>query len=146
MLRSGQWSKSSHEGLVSHRSAGRGRDLCDHPDLTTSDAAWCRAECRSGAGHHLRALPPSSPARVQTLLSLLPTRLPRRLLRCWRLLRGLCRLLWAWLLRFSQLLSPRLLWVVPVLIEERLTRAKTPGDRLAPIGPAIGPAGDPEIG
>jgi hypothetical protein len=24
-------------------------------------------------------------------------------------------------------------------MEERLTRAKTPGDRLAPIGPAIGP-------
>ena len=118
--------KSSHEGLVSHRSAVWGRDLCGHPDRTTRDATWCRAERQSGAGHHLRALPPSSSAGVQTLLSLCPTRLPRRLPRCWRLLRGLCRLLWARVLRFSRLLSARLLWVVPVLIEEGLLAPRRP--------------------
>ena len=52
---------------------------CDHrdnPDLTASDAARCGVECRSGAGHHLRA-PPAS----------YPTCLPPRLLRCSPVLR-----------------------------------------------------------
>jgi hypothetical protein len=63
----------SDEGLVNHRSAVRGRDLRDHPDLTASNAAWGRAERRSGAGHYLWALPPSSSAGI-------PTCLPQRLL------------------------------------------------------------------
>src|SRR5262249_20071816 len=71
-----------HEGLVSHRSAVRGRDFRDHPDLTASDAARCRAERQSGAGH-FGALAPSYPADG-------PTCLPPGLL-LWRPLRVLLR-------------------------------------------------------
>src|SRR5262249_53923590 len=60
--------ESSHEGLVSHRSAVRGRDFRNDPDLTASDAAWCRAEGQSGTGRS-RALAPSLPAGVQACLS-----------------------------------------------------------------------------
>src|SRR5712672_152662 len=58
----------SHEGLVSLRSACRGRNVRHHPDLTASNATWSRAECRSCPGDHLWALPSSSPTRVQTCL------------------------------------------------------------------------------
>src|SRR6516164_10048646 len=91
----------SHEGLVSHRSAVRGRDFRDHPDLTATDAAWCRAERQSGAGHHLWALPPNLPAG----LSLRPTCLPPRLL----------RLLWCSIL----------LWTLRVLLRQRPLRWNT---------------------
>src|SRR6516225_7161616 len=36
--------KSSHEGLVSHRSAVRSRDLRNDPHLSASNATWCRTE------------------------------------------------------------------------------------------------------
>ncbi len=45
----------SHEGLVSHRSAVRSRDLRNDPDLSASNAAWSRTERRWGEGHHLWA-------------------------------------------------------------------------------------------
>src|SRR5205085_3299319 len=57
-----------HEGLVSHRSAVRGRNVRHHPDLTASNAKWSRAECRSRPGDHLWTLPSSSPTGVQTCL------------------------------------------------------------------------------
>jgi H-NS histone family len=53
----------SHEGLVSHRSALRGRNVRHHPDLTASNAEGSRAECRSGPGL-LWALPPGSSSGV----------------------------------------------------------------------------------
>ena len=55
------WEECSHESLVSHWSAIH---RCGHrgrPDLTASDAARCGSECRSGAGHHLRAPSASYP-------------------------------------------------------------------------------------
>src|SRR5260370_36157870 len=58
----------SHEGLVSLRSARRGRNARHHPDLTASNAKWSRAECRSRPGDHLWTLPSSSPTGVQTCL------------------------------------------------------------------------------
>src|SRR6516162_2897523 len=85
--------ESSHEGFVSHRSAVHGRDPRDHSDLTANNAAWCRAERRSGAGADLRAVPP-----------LLPTGLPpwllRWLLRCSLLWRLWLWRLWLWRLRW----------------------------------------------
>jgi hypothetical protein len=64
-----------------------------------SDAAWPRTKRRSGRGHHLRALPPSSPAGV-------PTCLPQRLLLGCSLLLLRCSLV---LLRRSLLLRCSLL-------------------------------------
>jgi hypothetical protein len=107
--------QTSGGDFVSRRSAVRGRDFRDHPDLAASDAARCRAECRSGTGHHLRALPPGSPAGVQTRVSLRPTRLPPRLLLGYSLLLLWCSLV---LLRRSLLCSlvlRRLLWAVLVV-------------------------------
>jgi hypothetical protein len=77
----------------------RGRDLRDHPDLTASNAAWGRAERRSGAGHYLWALPPSSSAGI-------PTCLPQRLLLGFSLvlLRRSLLLLWRFLLLWRSLL------------------------------------------
>src|SRR5437764_12678774 len=74
----------SHEGLVSLRSAHRGRNVRRHPDLTASNAKWSRAECRSRPGDHLWTLPSSSPTGVQTCL-------PPGLL--WGFVLGLVRLL-----------------------------------------------------
>jgi len=58
--------EDSHEGLVSHRSAVRSRDLRNDPDLSASNAAWSRTERRWGEGHHLRARPSSSTAGGKT--------------------------------------------------------------------------------
>ena len=63
----------SHEGLVSHRSAVRSRDLRNDPDLSASNAAWCRTERRWGEGLHLRARPSSSTAGGETRV---PSRAP----------------------------------------------------------------------
>src|SRR5262245_14971695 len=68
--------------MVSHRSAVRGRDFRDRPNLTASDPARRRAERQSGAGHS-RALAPSYSADG-------PTCLPPGLL-LWRPLRVLLR-------------------------------------------------------
>jgi hypothetical protein len=63
----------SHEGLVSYRSAVRSRDLRNDPDLSASNAAWCRTERRWGEGLHLRARPSSSTAGGETRV---PSRAP----------------------------------------------------------------------
>src|SRR6266516_2947963 len=72
--------ESSHEGLVSHRSAVRSRDLRNDPDLSASNAAWSRTERRWGEGHHLRARPPSPAAGGKTRVSARATCSPTRLL------------------------------------------------------------------
>jgi hypothetical protein len=58
--------EKNYEGLVSHRSAVRSRDLRNDPDLSASNATWCRTERRWGEGHHLRARPSSSTAGGKT--------------------------------------------------------------------------------
>ena len=58
--------EKNYEGLVSHRSAVRSRDLRNDPDLSASNAARPGAERRWGEGHHLRARPPSPAASGKT--------------------------------------------------------------------------------
>src|SRR5947208_1965058 len=58
-----------YEGFVTHWSAVRCRDFRDSPALTASNAAWRRADCRSGTGK-VWPLPPRLPESVQTQLSL----------------------------------------------------------------------------
>src|SRR5580700_2019740 len=70
----------SHEGLVSHRSAIRSRDLRNDPDLSASNAAWSRTERRWSEGHHLRARPSSPAAGGKTRVSSRATGCPSRLL------------------------------------------------------------------
>jgi hypothetical protein len=70
----------SHEGLVSHRSAVRSRDLRNDPALSASNAAWSRTDRRWGEGHHLRARPPSPAAGGETRVSTRATGCPSRLL------------------------------------------------------------------
>src|SRR5262245_53070614 len=75
--------ESSHEGMVGHRFGIHRRGHRGNSDLTASEAAArCRAECRSGAGHHL-------PEGLQACL-------PPRLLRLLRLLRYPPLLLLRW--------------------------------------------------
>jgi hypothetical protein len=69
-----------HESLVSHRSAVRGRDLRNDPDLSASNAAWSRTERRWGEGHHLWARPSSSTAGGETRVPSRATCCPSRLL------------------------------------------------------------------
>src|SRR6516165_6132679 len=72
--------KSSHEGLVSHRSAVRSRDLRNDPHLSASNATWCRTERRSSASCHLPACSCDGAAGGKTRISVRATCLPPRLL------------------------------------------------------------------
>src|SRR5258706_15631284 len=69
----------SHEGLASHRSAVRSRDLCNDSNLTAGDAARCRAERRSSASCHVSACPcdgaPGGKTRVPSRATCCPSRL-----------------------------------------------------------------------
>src|SRR4029453_2826417 len=49
--------EKNHEGLVSHRSAVRSRDLRNDPDLSASNAAWRGVERRSSTSCHVSACP-----------------------------------------------------------------------------------------
>jgi hypothetical protein len=70
----------SHEGLVSHRSAVRSRDLRNDPDLSASNATWSRTERRWSEGHHLWARPSGPAAGGKTRVSTRATGCPSRLL------------------------------------------------------------------
>jgi hypothetical protein len=72
--------EKNYEDMVGHQSAVRSRDLRNDPDLSASNATWCRTERRWGEGHHLRARPSSPAAGGKTRVSTRATRSPSRLL------------------------------------------------------------------
>jgi hypothetical protein len=72
--------EKNYEDMVSHQSAVRSRDLRNDPDLSASNATWCRTERRWGEGHHLRARPSSPAAGGKTRVSTRATCCPSRLL------------------------------------------------------------------